>query len=121
MRRMKTITTLAGLCTTLLLTLCLNALPHQDNPEQQAPVPAEKTFEGHLTKVNIEAKLITVKGDDDKEIMFVFNNDTAMTGVENSPQGLTGKTGTRLKITYRESRGINLATKIEASATEPHQ
>ena len=81
-------------------------------------MPAERTFEGHLTKVNLAARIITVKGDDEKEAMFVYNDDTQMTGIENTPQGLVGKTGTRLKVTYKESRGINLATKLEGSQTE---
>ena len=59
-----------------------------------------------------------LKGDDEKEAMFVYNDDTQMTGIENTPQGLVGKTGTRLKVTYKESRGINLATKLEGSQTE---
>src|SRR5689334_4906263 len=53
-------------------------LPEHQAPPQQTPAPAppgdatptivERTFEGHLTKVNVDAKLITVKGDDDKEM-----------------------------------------------------
>jgi len=102
--------------------------PEQDNPPQQTPpatppnqetpLPAERSFEGHLTKVNIAARIITIKGADDKELMFVYNDDTEMTGIENTPQGLIGKTGTRLKVTYKESRGINLALKVEGSQTE---
>jgi len=120
--------TLAAACAAFLLAFSLPAFPQQDNPPQQTPpattpgqetpVPAERTFEGHLTKVNIAARILTVKGDDDKEVMFVYNDDTQMTGIDNTPQGLIGKTGTRLKVTYRESRGINLATKLEGSQTE---
>jgi hypothetical protein len=75
----------------------------------------DKSFEGNLIKVDVDAKLLTVKGLDDKDVMFVYSNDTQMTGIDNSPQGLAGKTGTRLRITYRESRGINLAVKIETT------
>jgi hypothetical protein len=102
--------------------------PEQDNPPQQTPlpmppgqdnpVPAERNFEGHLTKVNLAAQIITVKGEDDKEMMFVYNDETQMSGIENTPQGLIGKTGTRLKVTYKESRGINLAIRLEGSQSE---
>ena len=119
--------TLMAVCAAFLLTFCLPAFP-QDNPPQptppattpgqETPAPAERSFEGHLTKVNLAARIITVKGDDDKEMMFVYNDQTQMTGIENTPQGLIGKTGTHLKVTYRESRGINLATKLEGSQTE---
>jgi hypothetical protein len=106
-------------CATLLLTLSLPAFPQQPQPPVQPPGPPtneplpDKSFEGNLVKVDVAAKLLTVKGLDDKDVMFVYNNDTQMTGIDSSPQGLAGKTGTRLKITYRESRGINLAVKIE--------
>ena len=104
-------------CATLLLTFSLPAFPQQPQPPgppTNEPLP-DKSFEGSLVKVDLAAKLITVKGLDDKDVMFVYNNDTQMTGIDNSPQGLAGKTGTRLKITYRESRGINLAVKIETT------
>jgi hypothetical protein len=78
-----------------------------------APAAQEKTFEGKLTKVDDKAKLITVKGADDKEMSFSYNDATQMTGVDKGPAGLTGKTGSNLKITYRENRGANLASKIE--------
>jgi len=120
--------TLTAACAAFLLASSLPAFSQQDSPSQQTPpatapgqetpVPVERTFEGHLTKVNIAARIITVKGDDDKEVMFVYNDDTQMTGIDNTPQGLIGKTGTRLKVTYKESRGINLATKVEGSQTE---
>lgn len=109
-------------CATLMLALSLPAFPQQQPPAQppgpptNEPLP-DKTFEGRLVKVDVNAKLITVKGLDDKDVMFVYNNDTQMTGIDNSPQGLAGKTGTRVKITYRESRGINLATKIETTTS----
>ena len=111
-------------CATLLLTLSLPAFPQQapqPQPPAQPPGPPtnepmpDKSFEGNLVKVDLAAKLLTVKGLDDKDVMFVYNNDTQMTGIDNSPQGLAGKTGTRLRITYRESRGINLAIKIETT------
>ena len=129
--------TLAILCAVFLVAFDQSSFsqqpptPQQDNPPQQTPlptppgqdnpVPAERNFEGHLTKVNLAARIITVKGDDDKEMMFVYNDDTQMTGIDNTPQGLIGKTGTRLKVTYKESRGINLATRVEGSQTERHE
>jgi len=127
MKRKLTVTTVG---TAFLLSFCLTAFPQDSTPQQtpppatpgqESPVPAEKSFEGHLTKVNVAARIITVKGDADKEMMFVYNEQTEMTGVENTPQGLIGKTGTRMKVTYKESRGINLATKIEGSQTEQKQ
>jgi len=85
------------------------APPAQQNPPQAA---ADKSYTGTLSKVDLTAKEITVKGTDNKEMVFTFNDATQMSGIENQ-QGLSGKTGSNLKITYRENRGANLASKIE--------
>ena len=87
------------------------AAPQPQNPPQAAP--ADKSFTGTLSKVDLMTKEITVKGADNKEMVFTFTDQTQMSGIEEKPQGLSGKTGANLKITYRENRGANLASKIE--------
>jgi hypothetical protein len=74
---------------------------------------ADKTMSGALVKVDTTAKLITVKGPDEKEMAFNYNDDTQVISPDKTVQGLTGKAGAELKISYREERGANLATKIE--------
>lgn len=125
---MKRHITFAAISAVLLLTLGLAAFaqqppaapggPREGGPPQAAPAET-KSYEGHLSKVDVSAKLITVKGADDKEMMFAYNDQTQMVGVESGPQGLTGKTGSTLKIAYRENRGINLATRIEVAPAQP--
>ena len=88
------------------------AAPGQQNP----PQAAEKTYSGTLSKVDLTAKEITVKGADNKDMVFSFNDKTQMSGIENQ-QGLSGKTGSNLKVTYQEGRN-NLATKIEVAAAQ---
>jgi|SwirhisoilCB1_FD_contig_61_5357318_length_387_multi_5_in_0_out_0_1 hypothetical protein len=73
---------------------------------------AEKTFDGQLTKVDAAAKSISVKGADNKEMMFHYTDQTQVIG-EQSIQGLTGKAGAQLKISYQEQGKNNIATKIE--------
>jgi hypothetical protein len=97
------------------------AAPREQGPatppaQQNAPQAAEKSFTGTLSKVDLTAKEITVKGADNKDMVFSFNDQTQMSGVDNSPQGLSGKTGSNLKITYREARGQNMASKIEVES-----
>jgi hypothetical protein len=66
----------------------------------QAP-QAEKTFSGMLTKVDAAKKVITVKGTGyEPEMTF---------------EGLAGKSGATLKVTYREEGANRIATKIEVS------
>ena len=78
----------------------------------------EKTFDGLLTKIDASAKAISVRNSDNKEMIFSYTDQTQVVGPENSIQGLTGKTGTQLKVSYHEDRGTNMATKIEVVKKE---
>ena len=123
---MKSPKIVTAIATVLLVTVCLTAAPLQQAPGgperggggQVPPAAAPggtaqtKTATGELSKVDIDAKEFTIKGSDNKEMVFSFNDATQMTGVE-GPQGLTGKSGTTLRVTYQERGGANLATKIE--------
>ena len=110
----------ASLTVCVLLVFSLTAFAQQQPPAPGGPPagaapqqPAEKSYAGTLSKVDLTAKEITVKGADNKEMVFTFTDTTQMTGIEQKPQGLSGKTGSNLKVTYRENRGANVATKIE--------
>ena len=119
---MKRMTTLTVLCSVFVLTLTLTAAPFQNPPAPpaggappaaQAPPSAEKSFQGQLSKVDDRAKELTLKGADNKEMIFTWNEQTKISGVE-GPQGLAGaKAGSNLKVMYRENRGANLATAID--------
>jgi hypothetical protein len=81
----------------------------------QAP-QAERTFSGTLGKVDAEKKMITVKGPADQpEMTFKYDDKTQVTGAEKTVQGLTGKTGAMLKVTYREQGADRIATRIDVS------
>jgi hypothetical protein len=113
---MKRMTALTVLCSVFVLTLTLTAAPLQNPPTAppagQTPPSAEKSFQGTLSKVDDRAKELTLKGADNKEMIFTWNEQTKITGAE-GPQGLAGKTGAAMKVTYRENRGANLATAID--------
>ena len=86
----------------------------QQAPQQAPPAAsAAKTFEGELSKVDTTLKTITAKGADSKEMSFVYNDTTMVVGGDKTVQGLAGKTGAHLRISYREERGSNQATRIE--------
>jgi Cu/Ag efflux protein CusF len=118
---MKTPKVVATIATALLVTVCLTAAPLQQapgGPERggggQAPPAAQaKTATGELSKVDVAKKEITIKGADSKEMVFTYSDATQMTGVEGGAQGLTGKTGATLRVTYQERGGANLAARIE--------
>ena len=82
----------------------------------QAEKKAEKTFSGTLTKVDAAKKVITVKGTGyEPEMTFTFDDKTQVSGAEKSVEGLAGKSGAMLKVTYREEGTNRIATRIEVS------
>ena len=91
---------------------------------QQSPVPREETFQapqqqaamvfqGSLVQVNTEAKTLTVRNADNKEMQFIYTETTAIVGAENTAQGLAGKSGEIVKITYTVKQGVNQANRVE--------
>ena len=106
---MKKLVTVTAICVATLLVILPMAYG-QDNP--QARPQQDKVFQGQLTKVDANAKSISVKGPGDMEMTFQYTDATPVVG-EKNVQGLTGKTGTDLKVTYRTVDGKNMATKIE--------
>jgi hypothetical protein len=91
------------------------AQPAQAAPAApQAAPAADRTFEGQLSKVDATAKQIILTGTGNKQMTFSYTDQTQMVGVEkNNIQGLASKPGTNLKVTYREEKGSNHASKIE--------
>lgn len=80
----------------------------------QAPAPQQdKAFQGTLVSVDDSAKTITAKDADNKEMMFHYTEQTQIVGAEKSVQGLAGKSGAKLNITYKADRAGNTATRIE--------
>ncbi len=80
--------------------------------QDRAP-QAEKVFEGQLMRVDTAGKSITVKGTGDSEMKFSYTEQTQVLGQEKTVQGLAGKTGTELRVTYRSAGENHTATKIE--------
>src|SRR5215467_11643676 len=92
---MKTLLTVAAASIAVLLLIVTPVA-------SQAP-QAAKTFSGTLTNVDAAKKTITVKGTgNEPEMTFTYDDKTQITGDEKSVEGLTGKSGAMLKITYRE-------------------
>jgi hypothetical protein len=97
--------------TAITVALTLVALPLAYGQDKAAP-PAEKVFQGQLAKVDATAKSITVKGAGDMEMTFDYTDATQIVGSPNI-QGLAGKTGADLRVTYRDAGAKHTATKIE--------
>ena len=80
---------------------------------QNGKVITEKIMDGQLLNVDRNAKLVSVKGPDQKETMFNYNDDTQVISPDRTMQGLVGKPGAEVRIRYREDRGVRMAVTIE--------
>jgi len=126
MKRLLTVTAIS-----VAVMLAVVPLASGQGPEQKGPPPggppaggpppggppaggaqAERVFMGQLVKVDAQAKWISVKGPGDKEMQFDYTDATQVVG-EKNVQGLAGKTGADLRVTYRDAGGKLTATKIE--------
>jgi hypothetical protein len=96
-----------------------NPVPGQASPRAGTPAASSKTFEGRLTKVDAATKTITVtplnpNQGGEKEMTFKYNDQTTVTGGDRTVQGLGGKTGSTLKVTYdADHESGNTASHIE--------
>src|SRR5437667_1718843 len=92
---------------------CASARPAQGQEAIQAQPQSAMVFQGSLVQVNTDAKTLTVKNADNKEMQFAYTDTTEIAGAENTAQGLAGKSGERVRITYTSAQGVNQATRIE--------
>jgi hypothetical protein len=84
------------------------------NAAPKAPADQqEKAFQGTLVKVDSDAKTLTAKDANNKDMVFHYTDKTAVVGSENTVQGLAGKAGTQVNISYSVEKGANNATRIE--------
>jgi predicted RNA-binding protein len=100
----------------ICVAVTLWVVPVVQGQEKAAPpaqAQAEKVFQGQLTKVDANGKMISVKGAGDMEMTFELTEATQVIGSERNVQGLAAKTGSDLKVTYRDAAGKHTATKIE--------
>ena len=100
--------------TAICVAVTLLSLPLVYGQEKAAPpAQAEKVFQGQLTKVDANAKELSVKGTGNMEMTFGYTDATQVVGSQKDVQGLAGQTGADLRVTYRDAAGKHIATKIE--------
>ena len=93
----------------------LHALPVHASPAVQAApaAPDPAPVVGELTKVNPDAKMITVKSANGIEVNFKYTDATAVTGAEKSVAGLATMSGAQVTVKYKAEGSSNIATSIE--------
>jgi hypothetical protein len=97
----------------LLVLMVFSAIAVYAAPQQ---AQGQKALEGVLTSIDADNHMLRVMGTDNKEWVFIYTDQTQVTGPEKSIQGLAGKSGTKLRITYQVEQGKNVATSIEIAA-----
>jgi hypothetical protein len=110
MRNVSRLLLLLGVFAFGSLTFAQNAAPKAG---QQEKGQQEKAVQGTLVKVDAEAKTLTVKDAQNKEMVFHYTDKTEIVGSENTIQGLAAKAGSPLNITYTAAGSNNIATRIE--------
>jgi len=80
---------------------------------QNEKAVTEKIMDGQLLNVDRNAKLVSVRGPDQKEAIFNYNDDTQVISPDRTMQGLVGKPGAEVRIRYRENQGVRVAISIE--------
>ena len=92
---------------------------HAQNPNTGNSPSTTNIFEGKLSKVDAEKKMISVTGTDEKgkltEMSFKYTDATEVVGGDRTVQGLTGSQGDNVKVTFRNEDGVSTAIRIEAA------
>ena len=104
---MTTLKTWTGVCLTFVFitTLMSGTIAAQDT----------KVFEGMLMGIDQNNRVLTLKADD-KEMQFIYNDQTELISPEKDGQPVVVTQGTRLKVHYTESEKRYIAIKIEIAA-----
>jgi hypothetical protein len=110
---MKSLRRYAGIILTVIGITSLPTANYGLRSAQNEKVLTEKTMDGQLLNVDKNAKLISIRGPDQKEAIFNYNDDTQVISPDRSMQGLVGKPGAEVRIRYREDRGVKLVISIE--------
>ncbi len=73
----------------------------------------EMSLTGTLDKVDVSAKTITVKKEDNSTIMFSFTDDTKIVGAEQGVAGLATMNGAQVTVRYTVEGESKVATEID--------
>ena len=87
--------------------------PHQKDSQQMSQ---DQSISGQLKSVDTDAKKITVTTTDGSDMEFVYNDQTRCTGSQDSIQGLSTSSGSKVTVYYRDENQQKLATRIDVQA-----
>jgi Cu/Ag efflux protein CusF len=73
----------------------------------------EMSVTGTLDKVDVNAKTITVKKEDNSTILFSFTDETKIIGAEEGVAGLATMNGAHVTVRYTVEGQSNVATEVD--------
>ena len=107
----------------VLLVLALSApaaLATRAGVPQEAGAPQEMVFDGQIVQVDANSQSLIAQDAAGETTLFYFTEETEISGEVDNVQGLSGRTGAQLRITYQPQGEINVATRVEVlSNPEP--
>ncbi len=75
------------------------------------------TLNGDLIRVDTDNHSFVVRGSDQKEITFSYDDKTEISGAGGTIEGLAGSTGTSVTVYYKQEGTSNVATKVEVHSS----
>ncbi len=109
--------------TRLLLTLSLGLvlassapLVLADDPKAHGQTEAqqqEPSVIGELKSINADAKTLVVTTSEGSDMEFLYTESTEIVGAQGTVEGLSGSTGSKVKVFYKSEEGKNTATRIK--------
>jgi len=66
-----------------------------------------------LKSIDSDAKKLVVTTSEGSDMEFMYDDRTEILGAGGTVEGLSAKTGTRVKVFYNEESGQNKATRIK--------
>jgi hypothetical protein len=117
-RMMISLRTWTGACIAFVLlgTLMSGMAVAQDPKVQDPKIQDAKVFEGMLTGIDQNAKVLTLKAGD-KEMQFTYSDQTELVAPEKDGKPIVVTQGTKMKVHYTESEKTNIAMRIEITET----
>ena len=94
--------------------------PQESGGQETQPITGLE-LEGQLKAVDVDGRFLLVTGAGGEEMLVHFDDQTQVAGPVDSPQGLTGQSGTWLHIEYRAEGQRAIAERIEVLQGSPSQ
>lgn len=88
----------------------------QAQPAEKARAQKPEPVTGELVALNPATKTLVVRTAPENDVKFTYSDETEIVGVDGKGvEGLTGKPGTMVTVTYDVHGTANIALKIEVS------